>query len=372
MKTMNRRTFLKTTAVTAAMTSPLLASNIDNNEDYKAIVCVLLEGGADTLSMLVPKYQVEAHGKHQALRGEVTPSIASLRSIAGSRYGLHPQMPKMQSMFNYRDLAVVSNVGALVQPVSKKELETNTNKAELPLGLFSQMGQQNHWMMAGHEDKGWAGAVANALAQEHTNVSVGGVNLMQHSDVYDTFMAFDEVEQRSIEEQLEKVATLIASRKETNFPKRQIYFVRHQGWNTQHKPLDEMKQNDEKMVAQLDTVLDKFATSLTQLKLDEKVTTFTMFDSSRITSADEHGLNHGWGGHTFVMGGAVKAGIHGTMPNIEPNSKDVLPNTALIPTTSTDQYLATMVNWLCDGKIDLHKVFPNLKNFEHKTLNFMV
>ena len=372
MKRMNRRTFLKTTAVSAAMTSPLLASNIDDNEDYKAIVCVLLEGGADTLNMVVPKYQVEAYGKHYSVRGAVTPGIASLRSIAGSRYGLHPQMPKMQSLFNYRDLAVVANVGALVHPVSKEQLQTNTNKTKLPLGLFSQMGQQNHWMMAGHEDKGWAGAVANELAQEQTNISAAGVNLMQHSDAYETFMAFDDAKERSLKEQLEKVATLLASRKEMNFPKRQIYFVKHQGWDTQHKTLDEMKQNDEKMIAELDTALDRFATRLLQLKLDEKVTTFTMFDASRITSSDEHGLNHGWGGHAFVVGGAVKAGIHGTMPNIEPNSNDMLPNTALIPTISTDQYLSTMVNWLCDGKIDLHKVFPNLKNFEQKTLHFMV
>jgi len=362
--------FLKTTAVTAAMTSPMLASAIQENEDYKAIVCVLLEGGADTLSMVVPKYQVEAHGKHREARGEVTPSIASLRSLAGSRYGLHPKMPKMQRMFNYRELAVVANVGALVQPVSKKELETNTNQTKLPAGLFTKKGE-SHWMRAGHEGKGWAGAVAEVLAQEGTNVSVAGVNLMQQSDAYETYMAFDAVEPKGLEEQLEKVAMLMASRKETNSPKRQIYFVRHQGWDTQHKPLDEMKQNDEKMVAELDTALDTFATKLTQLKLDKKVTTFTMFDANRITSADEHGLNHGWGGHAFVMGGAVKAGIHGTMPNIAPNSKDVLPNTALIPTTSTDQYLATMVNWLCDGKIDLHKVFPNLKNFEHKTVSFM-
>jgi len=59
------------------------------------------------------------------------------------------------------------------------------------------------------------------------------------------------------------------------------------------------------------------------------------------------------------------------MPKIELNSEDMLPNTALIPTISSDQYLATMVDWLCDGKVNLDEIFPNLKNFEHKTLNFM-
>jgi len=369
---MNRRTFLKTTAVTAAMTSPLLTMDSEEKEDYKALVCVLLEGGADTFSMVVPKFKVDAYKQHQVLRGGVTPAIASLRTLAGSRYGLHPNMPKMQSMFNYREMAIVANVGTLIYPVTKKQIEHSTKSIKLPLGLFSQMAQQNHWMMSGHDDKGWAGAVANELAQEHTNISADGVNLMQYSDEYETFMAFDDTKERSLQEQLEKVATLMASRKEANFPKRQIFFVKHKGWDSQHKSLDEMKQNDKKMIAELDTVLDRFTTRLTQLKLDEKVTTFTMFDASRITSTDEHGLNHGWGGHAFVMGGTVKAGIYGKMPSIEPNSQDMLPNTAVIPTTSSDQYLATMVNWLCDGEIDLHKVFPNLKNFETETLNFMV
>ncbi len=371
MKKMNRRAFLKTTAVTAAMTSPLFPSATDENEDYKAIVCILLEGGADTLSMVVPKYQVDAHSKHQDTRGAVTPNRESLRTLVGSRYGLHPQMPKMQSMFNYRDLAVVANVGTLVHSVSKEQLATNTDKTELPLGLFSKTAQQNHWMMAGNQNKGWAGAVAEVLAKEHTNISVGGANIMQHSDKYETFMAFDEPQQRSLEEQLEKVAMLMASRKEENFPDRQIYFVKQQGWDTQHKPMGEMQQNDAAMIAQLDSALDAFATKLTQLKLDKRVTTFTTFDLCRITTADEHGLNHGWGGHAFAMGGAVKAGIYGKMPNIELNSKDMLPNTAVIPTTSSDQYMATMVDWLCDGKIDLDEVFPNLKNFEQKTLKFM-
>ena len=368
---MNRRTFLKTTAVTAVMTSPLLAEETNKNSDYKALVCILLEGGVDTLSMVVPKYHSEAHTRHQALRGAVTPEVASLGIMMGSRYGLHPKMQKMQKMYNYKELAVVANVGSLVEPVSKEQLETNSNKVELPRGLYSQMAQQNHWMMAGHTDKGWAGAVAEELAQAGINVSVGGTNVMQHSNDYETLMVFDDTKPMSLEKQLEKVATLMTTRKESNAPKHQIFFVKHRGWNAQHKAMDEMQKHDAKMITQLDDALDSFNTKLTQLKLANSVTTFTTFDSSRITTADNHGLNYGWGGHTFVMGGAVRAGIHGTMPSVAANSKDILANTAAIPTTSSDQYMATMVDWLCDGKINLDKVFPNLKNFENKKLGFM-
>ena len=371
MKKMNRRTFLKTTAISTAMISPILASTPHEKEDYKALVCILLEGGADTLSMVVPKRSIEAYGKQKELRGEVTPNRDSLRRVVGSGYAFHPKMPNIQKMYNYRNVAVVANVGTLVEPVTKEQLESRNSNVKLPLGLFSQMAQQNHWMMAGHTDKGWAGAVAEQLKAENTNVTVGGFSLMQHSNEYETVMAFDESAEMSLKEQLEKVAVLMSERKASNAPKRQIFFVKHRGWNAEHKPMDEMQQHDDRMVAELDNELGQFDTYMSQLKLAENVTTFTMFDSSRVTSADNHGLNHGWGGHAFVMGATVRAGIHGTMPNIAPSSEDVLMNTAVIPTTSTEQYLAPMVDWLCDGKVDLHKVFPNLKNFEHHKVSFV-
>jgi uncharacterized protein (DUF1501 family) len=59
------------------------------------------------------------------------------------------------------------------------------------------------------------------------------------------------------------------------------------------------------------------------------------------------------------------------MPKIEKNSPDALANNAVVPTTSVEQYMATLVEWLGDGNINLEKVFPNLANFDKKTLGFM-
>ena len=60
------------------------------------------------------------------------------------------------------------------------------------------------------------------------------------------------------------------------------------------------------------------------------------------------------------------------MPRIQRNSPDALANSAVVPTTSVEHYMATLVEWLGDGKIDLQKVFPNLASFDKKTLGFMV
>jgi len=59
------------------------------------------------------------------------------------------------------------------------------------------------------------------------------------------------------------------------------------------------------------------------------------------------------------------------MPSIEKNSPDALANSAVVPTTSVEQYMATLVDWLGDGKVDLHKVFPSLKAFNKETLGFI-
>jgi uncharacterized protein (DUF1501 family) len=121
MKQINRRKFLKTTAATAAatMASPLLASQKSTaGEDYKAIVCVLLEGGADSFNMVVPKNDVKAYNKNSEARGEMALKRENLRTLVKSDYGFHPNMPRLQRMFNHQNLAVIANVGTLNNPVS--------------------------------------------------------------------------------------------------------------------------------------------------------------------------------------------------------------------------------------------------------------
>ncbi|MNC91004.1 hypothetical protein D3C83_71850 [compost metagenome] len=42
-----------------------------------------------------------------------------------------------------------------------------------------------------------------------------------------------------------------------------------------------------------------------------------------------------------------------------------------IPTTSLDQYAATMARWFGVADPDLHRIFPNLRNFPAPTVGFL-
>ncbi len=368
MNQINRRKFLKTSVATAAVafSTPLFSSNLSTvGEDYKALVCVMLEGGADAFSMVVPK-EPSAYVEYAKARGDVAIYHDSLLSLRNSRYGFHPQMNRMQRMFNQNTLAVVANVGNLQRGISHGEvLEAKKGRgiSDVPQALFSHKTQENLWMMQGNSEGGWAGKVAEQLDEEMVNVAVGEANLMQHHHEYKTLVV-DMADEETLEAQLSLVATLLGRRKEKGFAKRQIYFVKFAGW-------DNHKDKIADSIAMLDKSFGDFAKRLEKLGLQDKVTTFTMSEFGRTISTYEGSGSRGWGNHAFVFGGAVNAGIHGTMPRLEKNSVDALANSAVVPTLSSSQYLASLVHWLGDGQINLEKVFPSLASFEQKYVDFV-
>jgi uncharacterized protein (DUF1501 family) len=101
------------------------------------------------------------------------------------------------------------------------------------------------------------------------------------------------------------------------------------------------------------------------------VTVFTASDFGRTLGSNGNGADHAWGNHQVVMGGAVQGGkYYGTMPVLQiggPN--DFGPGLGqIIPTTSTDQYAATLASWFGVAAGNLPSVFPNLPNFSTQTL----
>jgi uncharacterized protein (DUF1501 family) len=369
MNQINRRKFLKKSAAATAMalSTPLFSSNLSTvGEDYKALVCVMLEGGVDAFSMVVPK-EPRAYAKYQEARGDISIYHDSLLTLRGSDYGLHPKMPRMQRMFNQNNLAIIANVGNLHRPISHEEIaqaKKGEGLRDAPVALFSQQTQENFWMMQGNEEAGWAGKVAEVFGEEMVNVALGEHTLMQHHHDYKT-LVIDMASEGTLEEQLTLVSKLLSHRKEKGFAKRQIYFVKFKGWDNHKDKIGES-------IAILDKSFGSFAKELEKQGLQDKVTTFTMSEFGRTISSYEGCGSRGWGSHAFVFGGAVNAGIHGVMPSLEKNSVDALANSAVVPTISSSQYLASLVHWLGDGKIDVEKVFPSLKSFEKKQAEFVV
>ncbi|GGF61293.1 DUF1501 domain-containing protein [Alteromonas lipolytica] len=163
------------------------ATNTNSFTDYKALVCVFLLGGNDSLNMLIPTdnpgYQAYA-ATRQNLAVPLE-QIINLQSAAyGSAFGLHPSLAPMADLFNSGAASFVANVGTLIEPVDKTRILNG--RALLPPQLFSHSDQQNHWQSGIPQDPaltGWAGRMADLLGDSQAalsmNLSLAGSNLWQ-------------------------------------------------------------------------------------------------------------------------------------------------------------------------------------------------
>ena len=85
------------------------------------------------------------------------------------------------------------------------------------------------------------------------------------------------------------------------------------------------------------------------------------------------GTDHAWGGHQFVLGGAVRPGIYGAFPNLALGGPDDANERGVwIPTISTSQFGATLGKWFGASPAELAQTFPNLGNFSVKDVGFML
>src|ERR1700733_14216104 len=147
---MNRRCFMHhagALAGTAALGQlGVLAAHAASAGDYKALVCIFLYGGNDTNNMIVPLDSAGYANYAQTRSYLALPQAQLLPLPAASgapQYGLHPALPGLQSLWAAGQLAVVANVGTLVQPLTKAEyLLTSTLKPE---SLFSNIDQHHQW-----------------------------------------------------------------------------------------------------------------------------------------------------------------------------------------------------------------------------------
>jgi uncharacterized protein (DUF1501 family) len=112
--------------------------------------------------------------------------------------------------------------------------------------------------------------------------------------------------------------------------------------------------------------------------LVNSVTGFTASDFGRTFPTNGQGSDHGWGGHHLVFGGsggtngAVAGGrTYGTFPVLQVNGPDDTSTGRWIPTSSVDEYSATLAKWFGVDATHLPVVFPNLGRFAVPDLGFM-
>jgi uncharacterized protein (DUF1501 family) len=167
--------------------------------------------------------------------------------------------------------------------------------------------------------------------------------------------------------QLQMVARLIEVRAALGLS-RQVFFCAADGYDTHGDQL----VTQSSLFGDLDAALAAFYAATVELGVAADVTTFTASDFSRTYPSNGGGSDHGWGGHQVILGGAVRGGdIYGRLPTLAEDGPDDSGQGRWIPTTSVDEYSATLARWFGVGAADLPAVFPNLGRFSHPDLGFM-
>ncbi len=448
MAAFNRRQFLKVIgagAATAFSSYPggAFAQGIGTSapfDDYKALVCVFLLGGNDSFNMLVPRSNAE-YNIYAASRQNLAIAQADLLPVNpatpdGAQYGLHPAMSGLQRLFDNSRVALISNMGPLIEPTSRDQYFNQS--ASLPPQLFSHNDQQDQWHSLkgqGVSKTGWAGRIGDLIQmnvanqQMTTNASLFGNSLFQSADdtipyvmgtagpipfdgfgeatpfseqrqAFEAILAanydsiyergFAEIQQRAVAsadlvsnaianapvrntvfptsplgQQLQTVSRLIDVRADLQM-QRQIFFVAAGGFDSH----DDQILYQPGLLGGISDAITAFYDATVEMGISDSVTTFTQSDFGRTLSSNGDGTDHGWGGNQIVVGDAIRGDMYGTYPLLQIGGNDDVGGGRMIPTTSADQYAATLARWFGIPNAELDAVAPNIDNFIDRDLGF--
>lgn len=167
--------------------------------------------------------------------------------------------------------------------------------------------------------------------------------------------------------QLRIVARLISAR-QTLGMKRQVFMVALGGFDTH----DGLPDRHPRLLQQVGAAMAGFQDAVDSIGASASVTTFTASDFGRTLSSNGNGSDHGWGAHHFVMGGAVRGGAYyGSAPQIALGGPEDTGQGRLLPTTSVDQFAATLAGWFGATDTELPLVVPNIGNYGVRNLGFL-
>jgi uncharacterized protein (DUF1501 family) len=205
----------------------------------------------------------------------------------------------------------------------------------------------------------YTGALGAALAQDQLLQSVYATGIT--TPFPDSYLG----------QQLYRVAQMIASRGATG-ASRQLFYVETGSFDTHA----DQAQTLQDLFTEISQALGAFNAAMVELGVDRNVVAFTHSEFSRTLRAagdNGNGTDHAWGGHSLVMGGPVRGGdMYGTFPQLVLGGPDDMTDEGRwVPTTSVDQYAATIASWLGVADADLPAVFPTLANFTQKKLAFL-
>ena len=169
----------------------------------------------------------------------------------------------------------------------------------------------------------------------------------------------------SLGDQMKLVARLIAARN-TLGNKRQVFLVSIGGFDLHDNLMDQHPA----LLNGVSGAMAALYNATVEMGIASKVTSFTASDFGRTLQSNGDGSDHGWGSHHFVVGGAVNGqAFYGTAPEVSVGNTTAAVDQGhvgqgrLLPTTSVDQYAATLAKWFGVADPEMAGILPNLKHF---------
>jgi uncharacterized protein (DUF1501 family) len=497
----NRRNFLKKSVCALSMTAlatqarhfglmSAMAQKVEEKQssdtaappsDYRALVCILLNGGNDGNNLIIPNHSdanISNYANYASSRSSQGLAIAqnqllpiTVPRLSNLTYGLHPSLGPVSGGINngihelwgQGKLAAVVNTGNLIRPMTKAQYQQQPTWR--PYQLFSHSDQVQQ-MQTSRSDTpipiGWGGKIAdrtnssnNPSGQIPMITSIAGTQLFtlgrsttplilrnagtplnqtlvfnsttgtdpfsvarrnmmaelrtidlssplaaatseitnQAQIASNALSSFQEVTvtfpDTNLGNQLKQVARVIKKRSDLAVT-RQVFFVELGGFDNHQNQLNGQNSQNALLV-QLSQAMRAFYDEMGSQNIADKVTTFTLSDFGRTMNPAGTGYgvgsDHAWGNHMFVMGASVTGGnFYGSQrpdgtgnyfPTLQLGGADDIdtgtnPRGRWLPTTSVEQYAATLARWYGLSDSDLSVVFPNITNFPNNNLGFMV
>jgi len=252
--------------------------------------------------------------------------------------------------------------GATSTPYTVSVNGANTYGA---LDQGAQLGGARRTAFEAYLDRGFTNLHARALAEVHQRS-------LNTADKVNQALALvpqltTPFPESSLGQQLNIIARLIAV-KDQFAMSRQIFFAATGGFDTH----DDQNQLQPGLIQNLSDSIGAFNAALAEIGQGENVVTSTQSDFGRTLTSNGDGTDHGWGSHQIVTGASVLGRrIYGNMPILEIGGENDATGGRIIPTTSADQYAATLASWFGIGAEDMDLVAPNLSNFTSKNLGFL-